>query len=152
MLVCIFFSLFVEQIKLCKICGLMFLKKQHLNKQIKELGHTSLQKWGDHEMKSSLSLLAEKEWSVAAISDEFIGISAMTSGFFYLETIIIKITVITAKMAVWFPVFTSEWHVNTLVLVSLQPVRNGNQVIWIWDVKNCKKAVFCHLALNYLVT
>lgn len=133
----------------------MLLRKQHLNKQIEEFGHTSLQKWADHEIKSSLSLLAEEEWSVAAISDGFIGVSATASVgfFFYLDTIIIKITIIAVKMALWFPVFTPEWHVDTLVLVSLQPVRNRNQVMRIWDEKKCKKAIICHfLALNYLVT
>lgn len=119
----------------------MLLRKQHLNKQIEEFGHTSLQKWTDHEIKSSLSLLAEEEWSAAAISDGFIGVSATASVvfvfFFYLDTIIIKITIIAVK--IWFPVFTPEWHVDTLVLVSLQPVEIETKLCEYEMRKNVRK-------------
>lgn len=102
MLVCVFFfSTDRTDIKLCEVCGLLFPRKQHLNKQIEEFGHTILQKWGPYEIKSSLPLLAEGEWTVGAFSDGLIGVSAMASVFLteirHKIIIIVVIIIITVN-------------------------------------------------------
>lgn len=123
----LFFSIGRTDIKLCEVCGLVFPRKLHLNKQIEEFVHTTLQKWRQHEIKY-LPLLDKGEWIVGAFRDGLTGVSAMASIFLneirheimiIVMIIIIQNTRLLIILALWFSVFTPEWNADTLVPVSL---------------------------------